>query len=238
MKNKQLSLIFFLIIQLYIYIMLINFNNLINAKILALTSSIFCFIIGLFMFCKTKDYFIMISALFFTLTTDIFSIFFKNRQVISLYLLNIVQILYFLRTLIESDHKKLNLFTRVLAIPICITCGYILLKERTDISAILWIIYTVNIFLNILFTIKDIGINNFFPIGLIFLFVDAVIMMFLSLENYTIVNIPFINLLQELPFNINIMFYLPAQVILTCSIFTVNRRSFSKIRKDDIKKIP
>lgn len=233
MKNRQLSLIFFLIIQLYIYVMLISYNTLINTKILSFISTILCFILALFMHCKTRDYIIMICALFLTLVADIFLIFFQNVPYVSIILLNIIQVLYFLRTYIESDFQRSNILTRLITIPICIFIGHYLLKEKMDITAILWIIYTVNIFLNILFTIKDIGINNFFPISLLFLFVHSSLLMFLSLEHYTIVNIPFVNFLQELPFDIKTMFYLPAQVILTCSIFTVNRRHFSKIQNED-----
>ena len=213
--------------------MLISYNSLINSKILSFISTILCIIIALFMHCKTRDYIIMICALFLTLVADIFIVFFQNISYISLTLLNIIQLLYFLRTYIESDFKKLNALTRIVAIPIFILIGISLLKSKIDITAILWIIYTINIFLNILFTIKDIGINNFFPIGLLFLFIHSALMMFLSLENYTIVNIPFVNFLQELPFDIKTMFYLPAQVILTCSIFTVNRLHVSKIKSED-----
>lgn len=233
MKNKQLSLIFFLIIQLYIYTAQISFTNLVNLKILSIISILLCFILSLSLFCKTKDYFIMICAISLTLISDIFHIFFNNLTAIILFILNTIQILYFLRTYIDSDYKKLNLLTRIITIPTCVSLGFILLKDKIDIIAILWIIYTTNIFLNILFTIKDIGVNNFFPIGLIFLFIHSSLMMFLFLENYTIVNIPFVNFLQELPFDIRTMFYLPAQVILTCSIFTVNRKSFSKIKHEE-----
>lgn len=233
MKNRQLALIFFLSIQLLIFGALISFNELTNFKILSIISSLLCFIVGLFLYCKTKDYFIMISALFLTLISDIFILFFDNLSTFGLFILNIVQILYFLRTYIESDYKKLNVVTRIVTIPIFIILGVIVLKDNIDIAAILWIIYIVNIFLNILFTIKDIGINNFFPIGLLFLFIHASLMMFMSLENYTIVNVTFINVLNVLPFDIKSIIYLPAQVTLTCSIFTVNRMSFSKIGKED-----
>ena len=107
------------------------------------------------------------------------------------------------------------------------------MTNPTDYATIIWIIYIINLFINILFTIKEIGINNLFPIGLIFLLIHGMLMMFLSLENYTLVNIHLINTLMNLPFDIKTLFYLPAQVILTCSIFTVNRRSFSKIKIEE-----
>lgn len=232
MKNRQLSLIFFLIAQLYIFIMLISFNSLINTNILLVTSTVLCVIISGFMYCKTKDYLIMISALSLTLISDIFMLFFDNLHYIGLFILNIIQILYFLRTYIDSDSKKYNLISRLIIIPISLIIGYIVLKDRVDINSILWITYIVNLFINILFTIKEIGINNFFPIGLMFLLVHGVLMMFLSLDNYTLVNIKFVNNLIELPFDIKTLFYIPAQVTLTCSIFTVNRRCFSKIKEE------
>lgn len=233
MKNRQLSLIFFLIAQLYVFIMLISFNNLINTNLLLITSTVLCVIISGFMYCKTKDYLIMISAISLTLISDIFMLFFDNLHYIGLFILNIIQLLYFLRTYIDSDSKKSNLITRIVFVPVCLTIGCFILKDRVDINSILWIVYIVNLFINILFTIREIGINNFFPIGLIFLLIHGALMMFLSLENYTLVNIPFINILIELPFDIKTLFYIPAQVTLTCSIFTVNRRCFSKIKKED-----
>jgi len=57
-------------------------------------------------------------------------------------------------------------------------------------------------------------------------------LMFYSLYDYINVNVAFLNILEEFPFDIRIMFYLPAQVVLTCSVFTVNRRSYSKIKND------
>lgn len=233
MKNRQLSLIFFLIAQLYIFVMLISFNSLINTNLLLITSTSLCVIISTFMYCKTKDYLIMISAISLTLISDIFMIFFDNLHVIGLSILNIIQILYFLRTYVDSDYKKYNLITRAMFIPISLITAFVILKDRMDINSILWIIYIINLFINILFTIKEIGINNFFPIGLMFLLVHGVLMMFLSIENYTLVNIPFVNNLIELPFDIKTLFYIPAQVTLTCSIFTVNRRCFSKIKREE-----
>jgi hypothetical protein len=188
---------------------------------------------GLFLFCKTKDYFIMISALFLTFIADIFFIFFDSLHIVGLAILNIVQILYFLRTFIESESKKINVISRIVTIPTLLIIGQLLLKDKIDSISILWIIYITNIFLNALFTIKDIGINNFFPIGLLFLFIHGSLMMFLSLENYTIINIPFVNYLVELPFDIKASIYIPAQIIMTCSIFTVNRKIFSRIHLED-----
>ena len=106
MRNRQLSLIFFLIAQLYIFTMLISFNRLINTNLLQLVSSTLCVIMASFMFCKTKDYLIMIIAITLTLISDIFMLFFDNLHVIGLFLLNIIQILYFLRTYISSNDKK------------------------------------------------------------------------------------------------------------------------------------
>jgi len=233
MRNRQLSLIFFLIAELYLYVMLICFNSLINIKILSFLSILLCFIISLFMHCKTKDYYIMILALFFTLLSDIFFIFFDKLIVFGLISLNITQILYFLRIYIDSEYEKKNLINRVIFIPLGLIFCYLLLKERMDISSILWVIFIINLFINILFTIKEIGLNNFFPIGLLLLLMYSVSMMFVSLPNYININVPFIDFLIELPFDIKWAFYLPAVVVLTCSIFTVNRRSYSKINRDE-----
>jgi hypothetical protein len=175
----------------------------------------------------------MITAFFLTLIGDIFFIYFENLHLIGLIFLNIVQLLYFLRSYIESDYKKSNIITRIISIPITIILGYSIMKSTMDAYAILWFIYMNNIFVNIIFTIKDIGINNFFPIGLFFLFIHGSLLMFLKLDSYTIVNVPFINFLNQLSFDIKTIFYLPAQVILTCSVFTVNRKSYTKIPKED-----
>ena len=232
MKNKQISLILFLILQLYIYVMSISFTNLINTNILSLMSIILCFIIAIFMRCKTRDYIIMVTAISFTLIYDLLSIVLPNN-IISLFLLNVIQIIYFFRTYIDSESKKENILCRIMAIPICLFIGYIFLKNKITLDCILWIIYIINLFINLLFTIKEIGLNNLFPIGLIFLLIHGFILMFLSLENYISVNVYFINILTTLPFDIKTMFYIPAQTILTCSIFTVNRRCFSKVEKED-----
>lgn len=230
MKNRQLILIFFLIAQLYIFGMIMCFNDIISTTVLSIVSTGLCVTLGIFMFCKRKDYYITMSALSLTLLADIFLLLVNTT--IGLFLLNIVQILYFLRTFLDSDSKKEDLIVRSISIPIIIALCFVFLKEKTDINAILWCIYITNIFINLLFTIKEIGINNFFPIGLIFLFIHASLMMFIGLEDYIILNIPFINYLVELPFDVKTLFYLPAQVILTCSIFTVNRSAFSKIKDE------
>jgi len=154
MRNRQLSLIFFLIAELYLYVMLICFNSLINIKILSFLSILLCFIISLFMHCKTKDYYIMILALFFTLLSDIFFIFFDKLIVFGLISLNITQILYFLRIYIDSEYKKKNLINRVIFIPLGLIFCYLLLKERMDISSILWVIFIINLFTTLHFPFK------------------------------------------------------------------------------------
>lgn len=212
--------------------MLICYNTLINIDTLAFSSTLLCLFITIFMHCKTKDYAIMITAFSLTIISDICFIFFDNLKVIGLIILNLIQLLYFLRTYIESEHKKSNALTRIIALPISILCCVILLKEKTDMTALLWTIYTVNLFINIIFTIKEIGINNFFPIALLFLFVHSSLMMFTALENYISTSVRFIDFLNELPFDIKQAVYLPAQVILACSVFTVNRLQFSKINKE------
>ena len=233
MKNKQLSLILFLFAELYSYISLICFNDFISSKIMLLISMFLCLIISINLFCKTKDYYLMISAISISLICDIFFTFFNNLSYIGLIGLNIVQLLYFLRIYLESDYKKINVLSRIVALLI-VTCIVILtLKEKADISAILWTWFTINLFINILFTIKEIGLNNLFPIGLLLLFAYSSCLMLTNISNYTNKNLQLLNFIENLPFNLNYVFYIPAQVVLTCSIFTVNRRCFSKIKQDE-----
>lgn len=230
MRNKQSALIVFLLVQLYIYSMLICFGDIFSSRILLIISSLLCVIMTIFLFCKTKDYYLMLTAISISFVADLFI---ENVPLVSFILLNLTQLLYLGRTLIDSENKRFNIAIRIVSIPIFVTAGFIFLQERMDALSILWIIYTVNLFLNILFSIKEVGLNNFFPIGLLILFIYSSLTMFLSLENYTIVNVPFINFLAELPFNIILAFYIPAQIILTCSVFTVNRRCFSKIKNEE-----
>ena len=233
MKNKQLSLIFFLSIQLFILALFIGFGDLFSTDILSILSILLCFIMTCFLFCKTTDYYIMIIAMSLTLIFEILLLFFNEFTLVPLITSTIIQVLYFLRSFIQSDYKKQNIIVRVSVTFICLLVSYFTLKERFDVLAFIFIIYIVSIFLNILFTIKDIGINNFFPIGLLILFVSASITMFLNIDSYTIVNVSFINYLQEMPFNIGKIFYIISQIVLTCSVFTVNRMSFSKLKKDN-----
>lgn len=233
MKNKQLSIIFFLSIQLFILALIVGFSDLFNINILSILSIFLCFIMTCFLFCKTTDYYIMISAMSLTLIAETLFLFFQGFPLIVLLILNTIQILYFLRNFIESEHKKENIIVRIPVVFICLTISYLVLKEKFDGIAFVFVLYITNLFLNILFTIKDIGINNLFPIGLLILFVHGSITMFLNIDSYTIVNVPFINYLNEIPFNIGTLIYIIGQIVLTCSVFTVNRRSFSKSKKDN-----
>ena len=96
------------------------------------------------------------------------------------------------------------------------------IEEKFDIIAMLWIIFITNLFLNIIFTIKEIGINNLFPIGLLLLLVYGINMMFVYLPNYISVNIRFIDIIIGLPLDIKLMFYLhviihlPLHIIYGC----------------------
>lgn len=233
MRNKQLSLILFLFLQIYIYISLISFNEIINDNIMFFASSLLCLIISLFLFCKTKDYYIMILAIFISVVGDVFFTFFKNLDYLGLMCLNLVQVLYFLRIYLDSDYKKYNLISRFIFLPVVTIITFLILKENTDVNAILWVLFTTNLFINILFTIKEIGLNNLFPMGLLLLFMFSTCILLSSLDPYLKSNIHFLNLIENLPFDIKNVFYIPAQVVLTCSIFTVNRRCFSKIKQDD-----
>ena len=58
-------------------------------------------------------------------------------------------------------------------------------------------------------------------------------MLFIELPNYLFVSITALDFLIELPFDIKWVFYLPSLVVLTCSIFTVNRKSYSKIKIEE-----
>lgn len=233
MKNRQLSLIIFICIQLYIYISIASLSEYINPKVMILSSSIICLGIALFMFCKTRDYFIMLAAIILSLISDTFITVISNLKIISFIILNLVQILYFLRIYLDSEYKKSNLIYRIIFIPLLISLNFIILKDNVTIYSILWTTFITNLFINILFTIKEIGLNNLFPIGLLFLFIYGSSIMFMQLENYVSININFINFLNNLSFDITYIFYIPAQTILTCSIFTVNRRCFSRIKQDE-----
>ena len=233
MKNRQLSLIMFIFAQLYVYISLICFNDFINSKIMALISIFLCFIISISLFCKTKDYYLMLSAITISLISDIFFIFFDNLSYIGLIGLNIVQLLYFLRIYLDSDYKKSNVLSRIIVLPFITLITFLVLRERINIEAILWVWFSTNLFINILFTIKEIGINNLFPIGLLLLFAFSASLMLTNVGNYVNSNIRLLNFIENLPFDLTHVFYIPAQVVLTCSIFTVNRRCFSKIKQDE-----
>lgn len=233
MKSRQLGLIIFLIIELYIYVFAMCFNQIVSTNILLIISSFLCFITGILLFCKTKDYYIVISALFLHLLTDTFSVIFDDLVIIRLIGFNIIQIFYFLRIYLDTQYKTLNLVSRSVSIMIFIILGYFLLNNKFNYIAILWILYISNLFINILMTIKEIGINNFFPISLLFMFIYGAFSMILYLENYVDINIPLVNILSNLPFDIRLMFYLPSEVIMTCSIFTVNRRSYSKKKEEN-----
>ena len=233
MKNRQLSLIIFIFAQLYVYISLICFNNFMNSKIMALISVFLCFIISIFLFCKTKDYYLMLSAITISLISDIFFIFFDNLSYIGLIGLNIVQLLYFLRIYLDSDYKKSNVLSRIIVLPFITLITFLVLRDRINIEALLWVWFSTNLFINILFTIKEIGINNLFPIGLLLLFAFSASLMLTNVGNYINSNIRLLNFIENLPFDLTHVFYIPAQVVLTCSIFTVNRRCFSKIKQDE-----
>lgn len=232
MKNKQIFLIFFLSFQLFILALLVGFSDVFNTNILSMLSILLCFITTCFLFCKTLDYCIMFSGMTLTLISKIL-LFSQETTVAYLTTLTVIQILYFFRSFIQSSYKKQNIIVRISTIPICLLSAYFILKDKFDVISFVFILYMINLFLNILFTIKDIGINNFFPIGLLFLFIHASLVMFLNIDLYTIVNIPFIDYMQEMSFNISQIIYIIAQVILTCSIFTVNRMSFSKLKNDN-----
>lgn len=175
----------------------------------------------------------MFSAIFFNLIYSFLSVFLQN-DILNLIILNIIQILYFLRIYTTSDYKFTNIITRIITIPILSMICFVLLKEKIDSLAILWVLFIANLFINVIFTIKEIGINNLFPIGLLILFMQGISMLFLNLNNYLNIQINFFDFLNDLPFPLELMFYIPAQVVLTCSIFTVNRKVWSRIEKDSV----
>lgn len=229
MKNKQLSLIIYLIIQLFLYCFTICFNNVFNENIMYIISSSLSLGVTIYLFCKTKDYYIMLCSSIINLLISAFVFLFTNYNYFVCLLLTIVQILYFLRIYINSENKKQDLFVRIIQLIISLIFSFVLLKDRIDTTAILYTMYFANLFFNILYTIKDIGFNNFYPIGLFLLFISSIFSLFIGIENYINVNVPFINIIVEFPFSLVLMFEIPANVVLTCSVFTVNKKMFSKI---------
>ncbi len=233
MKNKQISLIIYLIAQLIIYSFTICFNNIFNENIMFIISSVLSFSLGIYLFCKTKDYYIMITSIGINVLISIFNLYLINFKYIVYFLLNLVQILYFLRIYINSENKKKDLIIRLIELVLGLVLSFILLRNKTDYISILFTLYISNLFFNILYTIKDIGFNNFFPIGLFILFISAIFSLFIGVEDYITVNIPFINIINDFPFSLVLMFEMPANVVLACSVFTVNRRMFSKINNEE-----
>ena len=175
----------------------------------------------------------MLSSIILSLIGDIFIIVIPNLKIIGYIILNIIQILFFLRIYLDSDYKRNNIISRIIFIPLLVALNFIILKDSVTIFSILWTTFITNLFINILFTIKEIGLNNLFPIGLLFLFIYGSCLMFMELGNYVSVNMNFVNFLDNLSFDIRYIFYIPAQTILTCSVFTVNRKCFSKIKQDE-----
>lgn len=233
MKNRQFALLIFVFMQLCIYLNIISLNKYINPKIMCLSSIVICLIITIFMFCKTKDYFIMLSAIILSLISDIFLFVLPSIKVVGYIILNIIQICYFLRIFIDSQYKKSNILVRIITIPLLVFIGVIVLENKIDVNVILWIIFITNLFINILWTIKEIGINNLFPIGLLFMFMYGISIMVLNLENYVSYNVSILNFINNLSFDLRYAFYIPAQTFLAASVFTVNRKCFSKIKQDE-----
>lgn len=233
MRNKQISLIIYLIAQLIIYSFTICFNDLFNENIMFIISSVLSLSLGIYLFCKTRDYYIMISSIGINVLISVFNLSLTNFKYIIYSLLNIVQILYFLRIYINSETQKKDLLIRLLELSICIVFCFLLLKDKTNSIAILFTLYISNLFFNILYTINDIGINNFFPIGLLLLFISSIFSLCIGIENYINVNVSFINIINDFPFSLVLTFEIPANVVLTCSVFTVNRRMFSKINNEE-----
>lgn len=233
MRNKQISLIIYLVAQLIIYSFTICFNDIFNENIMFIISSVLSLSLGIYLFCKTKDYYLMITSISINVLISVFNLSLTNFKYIIYSLLNIVQILYFLRIYINSETQKKDLLIRLLELSICIVFCLVLLKDKTNSIAILFTLYISNLFFNILYTIKDIGINNFFPIGLLLLFISSIFSLCIGIENYISVNVSFINIINDFPFSLVLTFEIPANVVLTCSVFTVNRRMFSKINNEE-----
>ncbi len=183
-------------------------------------SVLLCFLYSA-LFIKKGDKFIIL-ALLFTVGADFFLVVANpvNRLFGMLFFM-VAQTLYAIK-LHKNKKSKIFLVLRISAIFIAETITVFILKENTDLLAVVSIYYYVNLLINIVHSFSNWKKDKLFPIGLVLLFLcDTIIG--LQTASGVYFNIPessFVYRFIFMDFFISWFFYLPSQILVSLSSVT------------------
>ena len=167
-------------------------------------------------------------ALLFTVCADVCLVLARpQNQSLGMSFFSIVQILYFVRLLLETPNKQIrlaNLISRCVAIVAVVVTTLCVLGTKADYLSLISMFYFTNLVLNVVFAFINIKTNPLLAIGLLlFMFCDFIIGLQCAIGVY--IDIPSTSFLYQLAFssfNWAWLFYLPSQAIL--SISSINQK--------------
>ncbi len=133
-----------------------------------------------------------------------------------------VQIAYFLRIAFEERNSivlKIHLVTRfILPIPVLIATCFVL-GDKTDLLALVSMLYFTNLFLNIVFSIAGSKKSRLLTFGLILFILCDIFVGLGQMEMYfNITEGSFVYMVLHSNFNIVWFFYVPSQTLLALSL--------------------
>lgn len=212
----------FIFIEAILYYLIFSTSGQTN-NIVSYLSIVLTFLFGL-IFIKNKKYNYLISlGLIFTLISDYFLVLnnpaTENAKCIAMTTFSVAQLIYFVYILLNSNNKKLklvNIISRVIlsilmTIITCFVCG-----NKINYLAVISVFYYTNITLNLIFSLTEFKIFNYFAIALIlFVLCDTVIGLNSAIGVFIIV--PETSIIYKIvfaPFNLAWLFYLPSQVLI------------------------
>ena len=222
--SKKLTLglsIGFIIVELILYCCIISGVLVVPCEF---ASVVVAFLFSLIFLSFKHNKYLTQLGLLFTVIADIFLVVISNRvQSIAMTSFSIVQILYFVQLLLNSDSKlqnKLNIIIRGVLIIVVEIVAIIILKEKVDYVSLISMFYYVNLIMNMIFAFIQVKKDCLFAIGLLlFLLCDTFVGFQMAFDIYIFISHnSFIYKLFTFPFNFIWFFYLPSQTLIALSL--------------------
>ena len=190
-------------------------------NIVAYCSVALAFVFVLYCFDKSYLWLFTAAALMMTLCADVFLVLLTpRREVLAMVFFNLAQVFYALRLFCKQKtarHQTVHLLLRVVLCAAALVATKLVLKENTNLLALISIVYYANLICNVVwaFIVKD----TMFAVGLIFF---ALCDAFVGLGVLcNMLNVSQTSLLYKLAFPAKVdpvwLFYVPSQTLIALS---------------------
>lgn len=231
-RYNKITVLIFSIIELLIWAIVLATKN----SVVYYLGVVCCFLASLILLTKEKHACVQSCASLFTVLADLFLILLhaKHRTLAMCFFL-CAQILYAVRIFFLAETKKqknIQLLLRIVGSVVIVVCTFLVIKELTDALAIISVIYYVNLVISLILAFVYFKKQQFvrlMAIGFVlFSLCDITIGFDYLVGLLSLTDGNFIYEVVNFPISIDLVCYLPSQVLLVLSAIPNIKKVFSE----------